>query len=293
MNWQDIIRRIESAIQNKFELTDVRPIAGGDINSAYQLQSSHQNFFVKLNKASCLSMFEAEAEGLQTLQDTYCLRVPKPLIHGISNGCAFLVLEYLELTRLNSQGEQLFGQQLARLHRQQQGYFGWHRDNTIGSTVQINGHYHSWLEFWREQRLGFQLRLAATNGYDGRLQIQGERLCQNLPFFFIDHQPHPSLLHGDLWAGNAAADERGQPVIFDPACYFGDREADLAMTELFGGFGSAFYQGYQSVYPLTPGYSERKLLYNLYHLLNHLNLFGGGYLSQVHATIDKLLAKID
>jgi len=140
--------------------------------------------------------------------------------------------------------------------------------------------------------LGNQLKLAASNDYGGRLQTQGEKLCANLEPLFSSYQPQPALVHGDLWRGNAAADEQGNPVIYDPACYFGDRETDLAMTELFGGFSPAFYVAYQAVYPLEPGYEIRKTLYNLYHILNHLNLFGHGYLNQAETMMSKLLAEL-
>jgi fructosamine-3-kinase len=178
------------------------------------------------------------------------------------------------------------------MHRQAQPYFGWRRDNTIGSTLQLNSSSDDWLTFWREQRLGFQLKLAANNGYGGSLQAKGERLCSDMAVFFEHYSPHPSLLHGDLWAGNAAVDKQGRPVVFDPACYYGDREADLAMTELFGGFSPDFYSAYQAEWPLDHGYSLRKTFYNLYHSLNHLNLFGGGYLRQAESMMAQLLAEI-
>ena len=178
------------------------------------------------------------------------------------------------------------------MHKVKQPYFGWQMDNTIGSTPQINDQTHDWLTFWREQRLGQQLKFAAQNGYSGRIQSRGEKLMDELDKLLENHQPHPSILHGDLWGGNAAADENGQPVIYDPACYYGDRETDLAMTELFGGFGRDFFAAYNAIYPVDSGYSTRKTLYNLYHILNHLNLFGGGYMGQAESMIDQLLSEI-
>jgi protein-ribulosamine 3-kinase len=292
MNWQAIVQQIESATRQPFRLIKALPVSGGDINAAYRLQAENASFFVKLNTPGRLAMFEAEAEGLQALAQTQSIRVPKFIACGQTSEHAFLVLEYIALQRLNSHSEQLLGQQLAQLHLQKQAYFGWHSDNTIGSTVQVNGHYHDWILFWQEQRLGHQLALTASKGYAGRLQAQGEKLCANLSPFFSGYQPQPALVHGDLWGGNAAADEQGHPVIYDPACYFGDRETDLAMTELFGGFSSTFYQAYQAVYPLAPGYKSRKTLYNLYHILNHLNLFGRSYLHQAENMIDQLLADL-
>jgi len=292
MNWQAIVQHIESATRQPFKLLKAQPLSGGDINTAYRLQAENVSFFVKLNTPERLAMFEAEAAGLQALAHTQAIRVPKFIVCGQTTDHAFLVLEYIDLHNLNSRSEQLLGQQLAQLHRHKQAYFGWHRDNTIGSTIQINGHYHDWITFWQEQRLGHQLTLAAAKGYGGRLQTLGEKLRTNLKPLFSGYQPQPALVHGDLWGGNVAADEQGNPVIYDPACYFGDRETDLAMTELFGGFSPVFYQAYQAVYPLDPGYTRRKTLYNLYHILNHLNLFGPGYLHQAENMLDKLLADL-
>jgi protein-ribulosamine 3-kinase len=181
------------------------------------------------------------------------------------------------------------GRRLARLHRCGSPYFGWHRDNTIGSTPQRNDQTSDWVDFWRRHRLGFQLELAARNGYDRSLSSSGERLMAVLDAL-IGHRPAASLLHGDLWGGNIGATREGEPVIFDPAVYYGDRETDLAMTELFGGFGSDFYAAYGEEWPLPPEYATRKILYNLYHVLNHLNLFGGGYLARAKAMMDQLVA---
>ncbi|MDO9140164.1 MAG: fructosamine kinase family protein [Methylobacter sp.] len=292
MNWQPVIRHIEAATGLPFKLLTVQPLAGGDINAAYRLQAEERSFFVKLNHPERLAMFEAEAAGLEALSQTQTLRVPQFIVCGQSADHAFLVLEYFALSRLHSRSVQLLGHQLAQLHRQTQDYFGWHCDNTIGSTVQLNGRYQDWPSFWSEQRLGQQLSLAAAHGYGGRLQTQGAKLCASLAPLFSDYSPQPALVHGDLWGGNVAADEQGNPVIYDPACYFGDRETDLAMTELFGGFSPAFYQAYQEAYPLDPGYERRKTLYNLYHSLNHLNLFGRGYLHQAESMIDRCLSGV-
>lgn len=291
MNWQIIIQHIESATRQPFKLLKAQALVGGDINAAYRLQGEDRSFFIKLNSPARFSMFEAEAAGLQDLAQTQSIRVPKFIVCGSTTEHAFLVLEYIALNNLNTHSEQLLGQQLAQMHRQKQAYFGWHRDNTIGSTTQINNHCQDWVTFW-QQRLGYQLKLAAANGYGGHLQTLGEKLRADLKPWFSGYQPQPALVHGDLWGGNVAADEQGNPVIYDPACYFGDRETDIAMTELFGGFGSAFYQAYQAVYPLDSGYDRRKTLYNLYHILNHLNLFGQGYLHRAENMLNKLLADL-
>jgi fructosamine-3-kinase len=184
------------------------------------------------------------------------------------------------------------GEGLAAMHRISRNQYGWSRDNTIGSTPQQNSPTGDWIEFWRVQRLQYQLDLAAHNGAGGRLQSQGDRLLADLPALFDNYVPQASLLHGDLWSGNYAYTRAGEPAIFDPAVYYGDREADLAMTELFGGFGSDFYAAYENAWPLDSGYRVRKTLYNLYHILNHFNLFGGGYASQARGMMDSLLSEL-
>ena len=265
-------------------------VGGGSINSAYKLDAKDQVVFIKTNQASLLHMFEAEAQGLQELRELNCVRVPNVICLGQTDGHSYLAMEYIELGSLRGPASTLLGQQLAQLHRQQQGYFGWHIDNTIGSTPQHNERNHNWVEFWQQQRLSKQLFFAARNGFNGSLQKRGQKLIEKIDVFFANYSPQASLLHGDLWGGNAAADPQGNPVIFDPASYYGDRETDIAMTELFGGFNNDFYAAYQAEYPLDSGYKTRKTLYNLYHILNHLNLFGGGYLSQAESMIEQLLA---
>jgi len=287
-----IAGQIRTSLGEPFDLLSAQPLSGGDINSAFRLQGRKRHYFVKLNRPQLLPMFTAELAGLQELAATHTLRVPRPILAGSTDEHAFLVLEYLDWGAGSPSASRLLGQQLAQLHRQPQAYFGWHRDNTIGSTPQPNAGHTSWADFWREQRLGFQLQLAKINGHNGRLQTLGEQLCGNLDAFFSGYRLIPSLLHGDLWGGNTAVDPQGQPVIFDPACYYGDRETDLAMTELFGGFDRDFYAAYQSGWPLDQGFGTRKILYNLYHILNHLNLFGGGYGRQAENMLAKLLAEI-
>jgi fructosamine-3-kinase len=203
---------------------------------------------------------------------------------------SFIAMEYIELGGGRGDAAEA-GRQLAAMHRCTRERFGWDRDNTIGSTPQPNREHEDWVSFWRDQRLGFQLELAGRNGYRGRLQQRGGQLLDRFGAL-IDQDPAPSLLHGDLWGGNLGYARGGEPVIFDPACYYGDREADLAMTELFGGFGGQFRSAYEDAWPLPAGYQVRKQLYNLYHILNHLNLFGGGYLSQAEGMIDRLLAEL-
>ncbi len=287
-----IVEHIESTINLSLQPYQLSSIGGGCINSAYQLKAEQRSYFIKVNQPSLSLMFEAEALGLQEIAATKSVRVPEVICQGSNQQHSYLVLEYISLRGLRSDGNIALGEQLAHMHKVKQPFFGWQKDNTIGSTPQINDQKHDWLVFWRDERLGQQLKFAANNGYTGRLQSLGEKLLDGLDKLLENHQPQPSLLHGDLWGGNAAADDLGNPVIFDPACYYGDRETDLAMTELFGGFGRDFFTAYNAVYPVDSGYSTRKSLYNLYHILNHLNLFGGGYMGQAESMIDQLLSEI-
>jgi fructosamine-3-kinase len=286
-----ISQQISDATHAPFDIQNTKSISGGDINRAFLLQSKTQRYFVKLNRVDLVKMFAAEFAGLNELAQTKTVKVPQPITFGQTENASFLVLEFVELKRATPQSERLFGEQLAQLHLQKQPYFGWQIDNTIGSTPQSNVYSENWVNFWREQRLGFQLQLAAQKGYGGQLQTLGAKLCERLDDFFTDYSPQPSLLHGDLWGGNAAANVENQPIIFDPACYYGDRETDLAMTELFGGFGRDFYAAYNEIWQLDAGYKTRKTLYNLYHILNHCVLFGGGYVSQAQHMMQQLLAE--
>jgi len=292
MDWQAISAQIASATGENVQFVSAQPLSGGDINSAYSLQAADKSYFVKLNRARLADMFAAERAGLQELASTQTVKVPEPLCTGIAGQQAFLALEYIALGGSAKTAARQLGRQLAELHRIPQAYFGWQRDNTIGSTPQHNPPSQDWCGFWREHRLGKQLRLAAHNGFTGRLQPLGEKLCADLDIFFQNHKPQASLLHGDLWGGNWAVDRQGQAVMFDPACYYGDREVDLAMTELFGGFGADFYAAYQTAWPLDDGYKTRKTLYNLYPILNHLNVFGGGYLGPSEQALSRLLAEL-
>lgn len=292
MDWPNIIEHIEKTTDKPFKLLNTRSLAGGDINSAYCLQGADRNYFIKLNRADKADMFIAEAAGLAEMAASHTVKVPSPVVHGQTAQHAFLVLEYIEFGSNHKVSQATLGQQLALMHQQRQAFFGWHIDNTIGSTSQPNAQADEWLLFLRKNRFQHQLSLVASKGYRGHLQTMGAQLCERLAGFFKSYIPHPSLLHGDLWGGNAAADKDGNPVVFDPACYYGDREADLAMTELFGGFGPDFYAAYRETYPIDSGYTTRRTLYNLYHILNHLNLFGSGYLGQAENMMSRLLSEV-
>jgi fructosamine-3-kinase len=289
--WQAIAADLSRATGSPFSASHAEPTGGGSINRAFRLDGGGQCYFVKLNSAQRLGMFDAERAGLMELGATKAVRVPKPICCGSDALFSWIVLEHLELGN-GTDGLAALGAQLALMHRHTAANFGWNRDNTIGSTPQQNEWCSDWIVFLRQRRIGFQLQLAQRNGYRGRLQSAGERLLAELDAFFAGYRPQASLLHGDLWGGNAAVLADAEPAIFDPAVYYGDREADLAMTELFGGFPQAFYRGYDDAWPLDPGYRVRKQLYNLYHLLNHLNLFGGSYRAPAQAAIDGLLGEI-
>jgi len=289
--WSNIAEQISKTTGERFEISDRRSVSGGCINQGYRLTDSNRDYFVKLNSATEIAMFEAEAIGLKQMWETRTIRVPKPICYGTEGSSAYIVLEWLDFGgRGNNNAWQEMGRKLAALHRwQPEGGnkgFGWDLNNTIGSTPQINNWTEDWVEFWAEHRIGYQLKLARRRG--GSFS-EGDRLIEAIPKLLAGHKPQPSLVHGDLWGGNASVTVDGEPVIFDPATYWGDREVDIAMTELFGSFSGAFYQGYNEVWPLDKGYEKRKVLYNLYHVLNHFNLFGGGYASQANSMINRLL----
>jgi len=244
--------------------------------------------FVKVNDRGHAPMLEAEAEGLRALRAANAVRVPAPIATGIAGERAYLALEWLDFG--HGGRDAALGRALAQLHRTTAPRFGGPRDNTIGTTPQDNGWTDDWCAFFRDRRIAPQLALAARHGHGGGLQRDGEQLLAAIPALLSGHAPPPSLLHGDLWSGNASCLASGEPVIFDPASYYGDREADLAMTELFAGFGADFYAAYREAWPLDDGYARRRTLYNLYHVLNHLNLFGGGYRAQAETMLAHLLA---
>jgi protein-ribulosamine 3-kinase len=248
--------------------------------------------FVKSGEPALLPMFQAEAAGLAALRDTGVVRVPEVLSCGLVGGQAQIALEYLDLQPLNRSSGAALGEALAQLHRTVGPRFGWPGDNFIGATAQENTWRDNWALFYADRRLRPQLKLALQRGMERKLADQGESLAERVGAFFVDYQPVATLLHGDLWGGNAAALPDGTPVIFDPAAYYGDRETDIAMSELFGGFPETFYAAYRDAWPLTAGFETRKTLYNLYHVLNHFNLFGAGYLGQARRMIDRLLAEL-
>lgn len=289
--WITIAEDISQKTGDKFVIENRRSVGGGCINQGYTITDNNRTYFVKLNQASQVDMFAAESLGLEEMWSTKTIRVPQPICYGTADNSAYIVQEYLELGRSsgNNAWEEM-GRKLAEMHKTTSDRgFGWERNNTIGSTPQINTWKSDWVEFFAEHRIGYQLKLAKRRG--GQFS-QGESLIKAIPELLANHHPQPSLVHGDLWSGNASVTAEGEPVIFDPATYYGDREVDLAMTELFGRFPASFYHGYNAVWPLDSGYELRKNLYNLYHIINHFNLFGGSYESQANRMISQLLSKV-
>jgi protein-ribulosamine 3-kinase len=285
---------LETETGHVFAAAPAGPVAGGDINQCLRWPGQQADAFIKLNASTRLSMFEAEAAGLRELATAQALRVPRVLGTGVVGSLSVLALEWLDLRAPvpTDAAQARVGTLLATQHRVAAAGFGWYRDNTIGSTPQPNAWSDDWVQFFRERRLGYQLDLAMTNGLATRVVARGRLLVDRCGAFFSSYRPTPALLHGDLWGGNWAVHATtGEPVVFDPAVYYGDREADLAMTRLFGGFGPRFYAAYQAEWPLDPAAGTRRTLYNLYHVLNHYNLFGGGYAAQAANMIDSLLAE--
>lgn len=285
--WTEIDAHISRVTGEKFQSQHKRSVGGGCINQGYAVSDGELTYFVKLNQASQVAMFEAEMLGLQQMYDTQTIRVPQPICWGIAGSSGYIVLEWLEMGGGNNSSWGEMGRRLAAMHKATSSKgFGWDMNNTIGSTPQINTWTADWVEFYTKHRIGYQLQIARRRG--GNFPQQDDLLAA-IPDLLADHQVQPSLVHGDLWGGNAGCTVAGEPVIFDPATYFGDREVDLAMTELFGGFPAAFYQGYNTVWPVDSGYAARKTLYNLYHILNHFNLFGGSYAAQANRMIEQIL----
>lgn len=262
-------------------LQDFSFVGGGCINHGGVLEASSGKFFLKWNSATRFpGMFGAEARGLGLLSEANVLRVPTVIGFDEANEYQFLVMEYIEQNGRSPLYWEHLGQGLAALHRVSSGHLGLDHNNYIGSLPQFNASRSSWVDFFIQQRLQVQVQLMNENGMaDGTLLNRFERLYKKLPSLLPEEKP--SLLHGDLWSGNLITDEKGEPCIIDPAVYYGHREADLAMTRLFGSFEEAFYRSYHEAFPLLKGYEQRFDLYNLYPLLVHVNLFGSAYISQV------------
>ena len=280
---------ISEALGWKAREVEFRPVSGGSIAGSWRLESDGECAFVKTMPAPQASMLNAERDGLARLADSGAVRTPLVLGHGTAGDTSWLALEWLDLRPLDGAASAALGRQLCELHRRRAETFGLDKDNFIGATPQPNAQAPDWIEFLFEQRLGFQIDLLGERerGFGAHDTARLKSAWQQR---FPDYAPEPSLLHGDLWGGNAAMLADGQPVIFDPAVHFGDRECDLAMADLFGGFDPAFFKKYEAAWPLESGWADRRRFYKLYHLLNHANLFGGHYVSASRRLIDELAA---
>lgn len=280
---------ISQATGNNFAIQSAKPCGGSCINHATTVTGDGRSYFIKYNAAEESSqMYAAEIQCLRAINDAASIRAPRPIAQGSAGGSAFLILEAIAFGPAPHDWS-VMGKELAALHHKVSDRFGWAEDNFIGASPQYNDWSDNWATFYRDQRLRPQLEMAEKRGAPVK---GGEALLDKVSALLAEHTPYPSLLHGDLWGGNAGHDLEGKPVIFDPASYYGDRETDLAFTEFFGGFPRSFYTAYHSAWPLPHGHELRKTLYNLYHVLNHANLFGGGYHAQAEGMISQLLRSI-
>lgn len=263
------------------------PIAGGDISRAFKIETSNSSYFLKLNNAThAFGMFQAEAFGLNAIRHTHTIAVPEVLFWDTFNGSSFLVMEYIEGKTASSSNFKIFGQKLADLHQNTSENFGLEQDNFIGSLPQSNKLNKSWVDFYIQERLQPQIQLAKQKGLLSEDECPSYyTMTENLGNLFLDVKP--SLLHGDLWAGNFLISKDGIPYLIDPATYYGHSEVDIAMSRLFGDFDSNFYETYHSIHPKDSNKDARIEIYQLYYLLVHLNLFGRSY----YGSVQRLLSK--
>ncbi|MDE9483436.1 fructosamine kinase family protein [Xenorhabdus bovienii] len=286
--WQAVNRLLSehfggADIHNKTEL------AGGDIHRSWCVEYGEQHIFIKSNLKEMLPVFKTEAEQLELLTRSKTIHVPQVYGVGYDRDHSFLLLEYLPIKPFNAYSAYYFGQQLAKLHQwSEQPKFGFDFDNMLATTIQPNGWQKRWNQFYAEKRIGWQLQLAADRGMVfGNIELIVQIISDKLQ----SHQPQPSLLHGDLWPTNCASLNSNSAAAFDPACYWGDRECDLAMLPLYPELPLQIFDGYQSIWPLPQGFIERQPLYQLYYLLNHCNLFGGENFIIVQNMIDNILSE--
>lgn len=270
----------------------VQPAGGGDIADSFVIRAADARIFVKTLPLSRADLLTAEADGLEALAATATVRVPKVLRDGSFDEIAWLALECLDLEAASETSDARLGRQLAAMHRHTAKRYGWHCDNFIGLTPQPNGESSDWTEFFLAHRLGHQFECLAGNDPSRNWREMGQAVAGAWRARFNDHQPDASLIHGDLWRGNAARIGPDEPAVFDPAAHYADRECDLAMTELFGGFTDSFYQSYEQTWPLPEGHRGRRDFYKLYHLLNHANLFGTSYTGAAERLCHRLVGGV-
>ncbi len=285
--------QIKTKIENKTgsQIRSNKSISGGCISNAYKLEmKSGDIYFLKINSNSAKDMFIKEAHGLKEISKPNVIRAPKVILSDET----FILTEYISTGNKNKNFFEDFGRQFALLHKFHSAHFGFYEDNYIGSNVQSNIpnelEKDNWITFYFNKRILFQYRLAEKNGYSTNELTHGISCLEtNIDKILEGSLELPSLLHGDLWSGNYMVDENGNACLIDPAVFYGHRESDLAMTKLFGGFSSEFYSAYNEIFPLANGYEYREGIYKLYHVLNHLNLFGRGYYSQAISLIKNYL----
>lgn len=264
------------------EISGVYSLGGGSIGTSYKIESLEgQQYFIKKYEGND-NIVECEVHGLQELEKASVIKIPNIIAYNNN----WIVLEFISRGKQNNEFWERFGREFAKLHKFRSKLFGFYEDNYIGATRQINNQQKNWVEFYFLQRLKYQITLAEKKRLvDSEfLRIFG-KLENKIADIIGEHEVFPSLLHGDLWSGNFLIGEKGEPVLIDPAAYYGDREADLAMTKLFGGFNDRFYASYNEEFPLEDGHDYREDIYKLYHVLNHLNMFGSSYYAQALALI--------
>ncbi len=291
MSYSEATHPLWRAIANHLgnSVTEITPLSHSSCGPTYRMSCGKQRYFVKFSPAA--EVLTAEQDGLLALAATNAIRVPQPVAVTTTESISALVSEYIELSG-SEKNYPLLATQLFTLHTQYGSQFGWHRNNYIGKAWQINSPCDDWSEFFVQHRLQVQLALAERNGYATRLHPRTDQIADAVRNILSTHRPAPSLLHGDLWGGNHGFDHTGMPVIYDPAVYYGDFETDLAITRLFGALPDDFYATYQRYNPLPVGWQVRTSVYNLYHILNHLNIFGDGYLTQARYLMDSILNEV-
>lgn len=282
--WQAISEQLSDRLQRPFKIQERILINKSDVHTCYSISSAQDRFFIKINQREYFALFESEAESLSLLNQAGCVHTPIPIHVGYSKEHAFLILNYLPVKPLSEDSAYELGQALAHQHLWgEQAEYGFDVDNYLRLTLQHNQWQRRWCCFYAEQRIGWQLQLCEEKG-----MVFGDipTIIDNIKQRLINHHPKPALLHGDLQLNNSALSVEG-PLLFDPAAYWGDRECDIAMSQLFTTFPHSFYSGYNSVYPLPDGHEQRLGLYQLYPLLNYCNLFGGQYLTQAQELIEQ------